>query len=238
MSTESIDNLIAGLNNAINDESIPSWAVIIISCSKEILNQLKEFRSLNHDVEELKSAIEITKNVSDRLIDDNERMRNELNELRLRVDDNEQRNRNFCLLLHGVQESPDEKTDDQIIQIINSEMDINLSYDDIHRSHRLGSKSNRRITRSNNRTRPIIFRLISYRKRQEIFYNKRKLKGKDYTISENLTKYKYDLLKESTLKLGKGKCWTVEGRIITKLGGSTKIINSSKDIDDICESLN
>ena len=54
-------------------------------------------------------SIEICENVSNKLEAENQRLKNDISELKLRIDDNEQRNRNFCLLLHGVVESPDEK---------------------------------------------------------------------------------------------------------------------------------
>ena len=104
----------------------------------------------------------------------------------------------------------------------------------IHRSHRLGPRSNQRITRSaNQRRRPIIFRLTSFRKRQEIFSNKKKLKGKSISITESLTKARYDLYKKSIERLGKGACWTLEGRITTKVGNAYHIINNLDDLEEI-----
>ena len=90
---------------------------------------------------------------------------------------------------------------------------------DVQRSHRLGpSPKNQRTTRSTpHRPRPIILRFLNYRHRREVFKSKKMLKNQNVSISENLTKSRYRLYKECIVKLGKGKVWTNEGRIITRI---------------------
>ena len=58
--------------------------------------------------------------------------------LKARLDDHEQRGRNMCLLVHGVEETDDENTDNVVINIIKCNLEIELLKDDIVRSHRLG----------------------------------------------------------------------------------------------------
>ena len=38
------------------------------------------------------------------------------------------------------------------------------------------------------------------------------------TITENLTRLRYDLYKRALQKFGKGNVWTMEGRIMYKIG--------------------
>lgn len=234
MSSESIDCTIEKLNNV--DQTIPPWAILIVNSMKEILCQLKNTNEMISKVNNLEANVEINKNVSERLVVENQRLKNELLKLRSRVDDNEQRNRNLCLLLHGVEESDEEKTDEMVIEAINNEVGVHISINDIERSHRLGPKKTSRVLRStSDNPRPIILRFSSFRKRDEVFRNKRKLKGKSISLSENLTKEKYTLYQEATRKLGKGKAWTVEGRILTKIGNRLIIIKSSMDIDNLVD---
>ena len=73
--------------------------------------------------------------------------------------------------------------------------------------------------RHRDQNRPIIVKFASYRKRNTVFYNKKKLKGSNIMITENLTKKRYDLLKLSLQKLGRNSCWSKDGRILTKYEG-------------------
>ena len=232
MTSESIDNLITGLENVSNDESAPQWARVIANSNKEILKSVMEFSTLRDKILELESHIQLSQDTNERLTVINEGLRSDIADLELKLDDYEQRNRNNCLLLHGIPESSKEITDEKVVNIINNQLDVPLTLDDIHRSHRVGPRSNQRVLRSSNqRPRPIIFRLISFRKRQEIFKSKKKLKGQPFSITESLTKLRYDLYRKSIERLGKGNCWTVEGRITTKVGTVYHTINSLDDLE-------
>ena len=131
-----VDNL-----NSITDPSVPLWASTLIDCFKGLIEQLKVVNNTVNKVDELKSLYSVQKIVTDNLAADNERLRNDLQKLTLRVDDQEQRQRNNCLILHGVEERADEKTDDIIINVIKNDLGLDISHDDIQRSHRLGPKT-------------------------------------------------------------------------------------------------
>lgn len=230
MSSVSMEDITKNLNSV--DSGIPPWASIIIDSTKAILSQLININGLLEKVNNLESEVSLSKTVSDRLFTDNKKLRNEQNELSSRVDNNEQRNRNMCLLIHGITESNDENTDNKVTEVIKNEIGIEFTINDIQRSHRLGRKDFRRKLRSGTeKPRPIIFRFVSYRKRDEVFKNKRKLKGKPFVISENITRYNYLLYKEAVDKIGKGKVWTNEGRITTKVGINYVSFKSTRDID-------
>ena len=202
---------------------------------KVILTELKSMNeTLNNKIDIIESDLAVSINVTSKLELETVRLNDEIVKLQTRVDDNEQRNRNLCLLIHGVDESPHEKTDDIVIDIINNKIGVDLSEVDIERSHRLGVPKHQRVLRSTqNRPRPIIFRFSSYRKRDEVFRNKRALKGQGISISENLTKGRYLLYQEAIRKLGLGKVWSQEGRIMTNHSDRFIVLTNSKDIDKI-----
>ena len=107
-----------------------------------------------------------------------------------RVDEHEQRNRNLCLLMLDVNEKyrNNENTDDLVVAVIYNVFGINITVNNIERSHRLEALNNRRNLRSAriNRT-PIILRINSFCNSQEVFKAKRSWKGKQVSLPENLS---------------------------------------------------
>ena len=81
-------------------------------------------------------------------------------------------------------------------------------------------------------SRPIIFCLQWFNKRQEIFGKKKKLKGTGIRITENLTRIRYELYKQALQKFGKNNVWTMEGRVVIKLdGGNKKSLTSFEELE-------
>ena len=72
-----------------------------------------------------------------------------------------------------------------------------------------------------------------YDSRDEVFKSKRLLKGSNIMITENLTSKRYDLLKKCIVKLGKGKVWTSDGRITTKVNGAYVVINNESELNNM-----
>ena len=174
----------------------------------------------------------VSKLVSENLANDNKRINDELVILSNRVDDFGQRSRNSCLLIHGINEVERENTDDVVIGIIKDKLNINLTYADIQRSHRIGKRNtNQRITRLNKvNPCPIIFKFVSYRKRKEVFSQKKHLKGSNISITESLTANGLILFKAASNVYGKGMCWTNDGRVTTKVDNRYITINSLDDL--------
>ena len=54
------------------------------------------------------------------------------------IDDLEQYSRRNCLILHGVDESNDENTNEILIKPFSEELGVEIKEDDLGRSHRLG----------------------------------------------------------------------------------------------------
>ncbi len=97
------------------------------------------------------------------------------------VDDLEQYSRRNCLLLHGMPES-EEDSNEAVISVCNGKLELNISADDIDRSHRLGS-SRHSNDDNNTRPRPIIVKFRSYETRRRVFSAKRKLKGSKVVVT-------------------------------------------------------
>lgn len=158
----------------------------------QVVQELKETITKNTTViEELKNAIVIKDH--------------EIAALERRVDDLEQYSRRQCLRIFGVEEKDGEDTD-KIVMEVAEKVGVTVQLTDIDRSHRVGVKRG-------DRPRPLIAKFVSYRNRNELFRNKRKLKNSGITIREDLTKVRYNLLQEAIKKHGFQHVWTVEVRL-------------------------
>ena len=231
MANESFDQLICDLDTVISDSPVPEWANVLTRCSKSLINELKGYNDLLGRIVELESKKAVIDSVNESLVAENKRLAKDFSKLEARVDDNEQRNRNNCLLLHGVEENSNTNTDQLVYDVVKRELGISLTPSDITRSHRLGTPKPSRNTRSTKvNLRPIIFKFANFRMRQEVFYSKRKPKGKNISISESLTPSRYKLLREAQAKFGNGKVWTTEGRVSTKINDRIVTINSIDDL--------
>ncbi|KAJ4426184.1 hypothetical protein ANN_26993 [Periplaneta americana] len=104
-------------------------------------------------------------------------------------------------------------------------VDVNVM--DIDRSHRIGRRD------VGNRPRPIIVKFVIYRKRSEVFKNKRLLKKSGVTIREDLTRIRHNILKEAINKFGVNSVWTQDGVIIVNRGDSKRRVTCWNDLRNI-----
>lgn len=142
-----------------------------------------------------------------------------------KVDDLENYSRRHCLIFHGIEETEMEKTDEVISQFASHKFGVSLSVDDIERSHRLGKPKV-------NGKRPIIARFNSYKKRQEIFSLKKKLKGQDCMVTESLSKMRLQLFKATKDVVGLD-CWTRDGVVFAKTGETLWTIRKMADLEEL-----
>ena len=114
------------------------------------------------------------------------------------IDDLEQYSRRNCLVLHGVNESNDENTNEIIIKTFSEELGVEIKEDDLGKSHRLGKPK-----RKDNKPRLIIVMFARYAVRRKIFMNNiMKLKGKQLLITESLTSSRMQSLGDTQRKYG------------------------------------
>ena len=114
------------------------------------------------------------------------------------IDDLEQYSRRNCLVLHGVNESNDENTNEIIIKTFSEELGVEIKEDDLDKSHRLGKPK-----RKDNKPRLIIVMFARYAVRRKTFMNNiMKLKGKQLLITESLTSSRMQSLGDTQRKYG------------------------------------
>ena len=214
---EKISNIVLTLDKLDGDNTTPAWAKVLINCVAELITVFNEKSVLDERVRELES--------------ENEKLKVELSNIKHVADCNEQKSRNINLLIHGVEETEDEDTDQLCLDVIKNSVGIDITLTDIERTHRIGVKKKQTVTRNTKaKHRPIIVRFASMRTRMNVFRNKKGLKGKPFSISESLTAYRYDLLQKAKTKFGMQNCWTSEGRILVKNGNDITVIQSEADL--------
>ena len=86
------------------------------------------------------------------------------------ADKQEQYWRHNCLLLHGISENKNEKTDDLCFATINEHLELSITAADIEHTHWIGKPRD-----SGQKSRP-----ISYNDRKNVFKRKKETKRKEY----------------------------------------------------------
>ena len=71
------------------------------------------------------------------------------------------------------------------------------------------------------KNRPIIIKFVRYMNRRQLFTNKKRLKGKNMSITDSLIKIRMNALKETRNKFGFSSVWTADGKILYKEEGDT-----------------
>ena len=219
----------SALDGILADDSVPTWAKVLINCFR---NQRGEAVSLSQRISLLEERM-ATKDEENRIL------KIQMAGLRDELDAAEQYSRRNCLIFHGISEIKGESTSDKVLDIIHNNLGVNsdkVSVRDIHRSHRLGKfvqQSERTTRASKQRSRPIIVKFKGYDSREEVFKNKRYLKGSGVMVTENLTAKRYKLLLKCFEKLGKGNVWTLDGRITTKIENKYITINDESDLEKL-----
>ena len=207
----------------------PDLAKLLLNCLKSIENRVKELFTFHEEAKEsqikviesleFKSAqfydLEEEIKKKDEKISQLEKAIEDLvdkqKSLSSEIDDLEQYSRRNYLVLHSVNKSNDENTNEIIIKTFSEELGVEIKEDDLDRSHRLGKPK-----RKDNKPRPIIVKFARYAVRREIFMNKRKLKGKRLLITESLTSSRMQLLGDAQRKYGVRNVWTSDGRVMVK----------------------
>ena len=118
--------------------------------------------------------------------------------------------------IHGSDEKSDEDTDEIALQLINEKIGVELTRQDLDRTHRIGEKKPGR------KTRPIIVKLARYNKRKQVFQNRKKMKGTGYSVTESLTALRMRKLNEARSKYDFTNVWSIDGRIYYKEGQNSK----------------
>ena len=209
---------------------------------KAVINQrLNEHEAslgfYNSKPEDFEMQRDNTERDVDCLHQDSDDLSSHITDLEAKLDNLEQYSRRICLILTGCQEKQaksqldthdrdvieqkdqeEENTDEIVLDVFRNIMGMRISIDEVAKTHRLGRTANINSTREDRlhkSGRPILVKFSTYRKRQEIFSNKKKLKGFDIVLTENLTKTRMHILTKAREIVGVKNCWTVHGRIVS-----------------------
>ena len=207
-------------------DSDPHWVPYLFKVMDSLhatIDELRNESSLQRAAYESKIAsLESVIKVQN---DKNKALQKRIDNVEFVLDKQEQYSRRNCLLIHGVPEEQNEKTDIKVTEMCKEDLGITLNRMDIDRSHRIGAGGG-------NKPRPIIMKFSRYNVRAAVFRAKKKLKGKPRLITESLTKSRLSLLKTAWEKLGKENVWTVDGEIFSKMGEA-----GAKKVENITEKL-
>ena len=129
----------------------------------------------------------------------------------------EQYSRRNCQLLHRILEKKQENTDEVCIKAINEHLDLDINDRDIDRTHRIGNPRN-----TDEKSRPIIIKLVRYNDSRKIFDSKKKLKGKKIAFTESLTVTSMKKFNEARERYNFNNVWTSDGKFFYK-GGREKL---------------
>lgn len=154
------------------------------------------------------------------------------------LDTAEQYSRRSCLRISGVAETPDESTDDIVLNIARA-CDVEMTLAEIDRSHRVPTRKPSAAGKSH--PHDIIVKFVSYRSRAALYSGKSRLKNNDnFTrvyINEDLTRLRASLLRSARqlVKINKvTSAWSHDGRIFVKcIDGSRRLISSIDDINNL-----
>ena len=142
----------------------------------------------------------------------NEDLEKRLDDQDKRLDDQEQYTRRNCLLLHGVKEEKNEDTDQLAVDIMNKDVDVEISEKDLDRSQQLGKPR-----APGGKPRPITIKFSRYNVRNLVFKSKKKLKGTGVAITESLTKRRMEALTQAKEEHGFNNAWSIDGKILNVL---------------------
>ena len=168
-------------------------------------------------------------------------MYEEVEQLKVNMNDRDQYDRRNNFILHGSKDVPimpikpkqedHRKFTQYVVEKINklfpgleggfTARDIDDTH--IYRTKKSFRESNKQL---------IIVRLCSRLIRNEIFSMKRNLKGTGYSITEHLTTYNLQLLKAAQERMGDKKmAWTHYGKVLIDIDGKIKSIRNFDDLD-------
>ena len=101
--------------------------------------------------------------------------------------------------------------------ILSNDMALNISKTALDRSNRIGNPKIKK------KSRPIIGKFVRYYDRRDEFMNKKCIKGKGKSVTESLTEFWMQKLKNARDEHDFFNVWTVDGKIMFKNSDNGKL---------------
>ncbi|XP_008487928.1 uncharacterized protein LOC103524675 isoform X1 [Diaphorina citri] len=149
------------------------------------------------------------------LEEENEKLTNQ-------IDDLEQYGRRNNIKIYGIQKVDPKNLEKEVVKEINEKAGASIVSSQIEACHYLDK----------NKT-SVIVRFVSRKTRDDVYYLKKNLKGTRISITEDLTKKKYQLLKECQKHFEKRSLWTKYGVVKLHLNGKVHNIKNMKALEDL-----
>ena len=210
---ESLKVFLASTRQIAQKNKVPAWfnefSNHLETFSDELSATVMNFEKIDCSLE---SQLSVQKAVTDGLVNERKKLEEKISVLKAEVEDLRQYSRRTNLLIHGVEETAQENTDNIIIDVINNKLGLkDITLKDVGRTHRLGRKID-------GKKRPIIARFTSYRNRKMVFDAKRKLKNTGTVVTEHLTNERYALYNQCVDRFSRENVWSLDGRIYCLTG--------------------
>ncbi|CAB4009771.1 Hypothetical predicted protein [Paramuricea clavata] len=130
----------------------------------------------------------------------------ELTKVTIKANENEQYSRKYNLRIIGLVETDGEDCVQKVVQFVDEKLHLNILKEEIDRAHRLGPKIS-------TQSRPLIVKFKSYGTKAAICKRRKDLKGTQFYINEDLTKYNVNLFKYAREHNTHIKSvWTTDGK--------------------------
>jgi TolA-binding protein len=163
--------------------------------------------------DKLQQEVNILKKEKDLLRDAVKRHDNQMRSVQKATNDSQQYSRKWNLRVFRVPEATGETAEDCIrkcVDIFSHKVQVPTTEKDIEVAHRTGQQSS-------SKSRPVLVRFFSRRKRDQILANRRKLKNKGIVIGEDLTVANYKLYRDAMQHSACASAWTSNGKVLAKL---------------------
>ena len=210
-------DFVKAFEEAGKNKHVPAWFKPFITTIRNFNEDLVTY------VDAMESKLVVSGTVS-------ETLKKQVKDLQDDLDEQQQYSRRTCLLVHGIKEKEGtaketvEEVEEKVREVFENKVKVKLDVKDISRTHRLGKK------RDAGKPRPVIVRFLSYRQRHQIFVAKKNLKGSRITVTENLTKRRYQLLQECIKHFEKENVWSLDGRVYVNTNDGKKIFTKMDEL--------
>ncbi len=199
---------------------------------EKLMNELRTMMTAVEEVDFLKSENIKKQKKIERLEYQNSRRQSEIQELKMKVDDLQQKELDHCIQIVGLPEATDEAEDvKKITKLVKDKLGVKIKSTDVE-MHRLGKKKS-------GKSRNTIIRLKDKQTRDNIYNQRKKLikpgnpTGSIY-LNDTLTVHRQQLL-YAARKLVKARkifaAWSQQGNILVKKAENSKIIQVRDNIN-------
>lgn len=192
--------------------------------SKQVKSMEDKLKDKKETIENMKKEAETQKQANESLqfaLEDSDRaFYGRTNEL-------EQYSRRNNIRIWGIPETDDNEdaqtTIDKVVMVLNEKLGAKLTTYDIDIAHRLGKKQKNRKS-----GRCIIVKFLSRMSKIKCLKDrKKKLKGTNIFIQEDLTNLNYSVYMAARSNDEVEKCWTIDGTVYVVMKGSDEITSIS-----------